>query len=109
MHQIRLIPVGRAVRPTVVEFYTIPIRGPDDYCCELQKSLSFEQAREISRDLANGRQTGEIGEWKWEAGEFSVCPICDRSVEDGVPLCSACESVLAQDGKAPDDGRGMDR
>ena len=106
MCQVRLIREKQFSYPPVIEFYTVPIRGPDDYHCEPQRVISFEQAEQISHDLAIGSETGEIDEWKWEAGEFSVCPICDRPIEEGIPLCPACESILTQGGKTPADGLG---
>jgi hypothetical protein len=107
MYQVRLIREEQSARPPVVEFYTVPIRGPDDYQCEPWRIISFEQAEQISHDLALGSQSGEIDEWKWQVGEFSVCPFCDRPVEEGIPLCPACESILTRGGKTPADGRGL--
>jgi hypothetical protein len=107
MHQVRLIPEEPSAHSPIIEFYTVPIRGPNDYQCESRGGISFEQAEQISYELAIGSQTGEIDEWKWEVGEFSVCPICDRQIEEGIPLCPICESILAQGGKTPADGRGL--
>jgi len=104
MHQVELIRDEWTGRPPVVEFYKVPIRGPDDYQCEPRRLISFEQAKRISRDLAFGFTTGEIDQWKWRAGEFSFCPMCDRPVEEGLPLCPHCESILAPGGSTPAEG-----
>ncbi len=97
MYQVELIREEQSGRGPVIEFYTVPIRGRDDYQCEPRRIISFEQAGRISRDLAIGPKTGEIDEWKWRAGEFSVCPFCDRPVDEDLPLCPLCKSILARD------------
>ena len=107
MYQVRLIREEQSAHPPVIEFYTVPICGPDDYQCEPRRIISFEQAERISHDLAIGSLTGEIDEWKWQVGEFSVCPFCDRPVEEGIPLCPSCESIFTLDGKTPSDRRGL--
>ncbi len=94
MYQVELIREEQSAHPPVIEFYTVPIRGPDDYQCEPRRIISFEQAERISRDLAIGGKAGEIEEWKWRVGEFSVCPVCNRPIEEGMPLCPPCESIL---------------
>lgn len=108
MHQVKLIREKRSSRPPVIEFYTLPIQGADDYQCDPPRTISFEQAERISQDLAAGRETGQIDEWQWLAGEFQMCPFCDRPVEDGMPLCRPCESILAAGRKPPADECRLD-
>jgi hypothetical protein len=107
MYQVRLIRGKHFARPPIVEFCRVPIRGPDDYQCEPRTIISFEQAEQISHDLAMGKEAGAIDEWTWQAGEFSVCPFCDRPIKDDIPLCPVCESVLARGGKTPADGQDL--
>jgi hypothetical protein len=107
MYQVELIREKPSAHRVIIEFYAVPICGLDDYQCEPRRIISFEQAKRISHGLAIGNKTGEIGEWKWRVGEFSVCPICDRPIEEDLPLCPACESVLAGGNKTLADGRGL--
>ena len=95
MYQVELIREDQHARPQVVEFYTVPIGGPDDYRCP-EETLSFDQAKQISFHLAIGDETGEIDQWKWRVGEFPVCPFCDLPVAEGIPLCPRCESISGE-------------
>jgi hypothetical protein len=109
MHQVKLIRQQQSSPPPVIEFYTLPIRGAKDYQCQPPRAISFEQAERISQDLDAGRETGQIDDWQWLAGEFPVCPFCDRPVEEGMPLCRPCESILAAGRKQPADKHRLDR
>ena len=71
-------------------------------------SFPSGKAERISHDLAKGLEAGEIDAWKWRAGEFSVSPLSgDRPVDEGLPLCPPCESILARGGKTAADGRSL--
>ncbi len=104
MYQVQLIREEQHGRPPVIEFYAVPIRGPDDYRCP-ERIISFKQAEQISYDLAIGSESGEIGEGKWQVGEFPVCPFCDRPVEEGIPLCRFCESITGEAARQPPTGK----
>ena len=104
MYQVGLTRKGQSGRAPVIEFYTVPIRGPDDYQCR-RKIISFAQAEQISRDLAIGSTTGEVDQWIWRVGEFPVCPFCDRPVDEGIPLCPSCESISGETAREPPTGK----
>jgi len=95
MYQVELIGEGQPARPQVIEFYTVPIRGPDDYQCPRQ-IMPFDQVEQISFDLAVVNESGEIDGWTWRVGEFPVCPFCDRPVVEGIPLCPVCDSFSGE-------------